>query len=75
MVFLTLCVNGTLTKTVLVALKILENQAVKVEFLLHSITEMEDYAENHCAHLKTDDLIGDPDWDKVCLLARQRFCT
>ena len=64
-VILTLVINGSLTKTLLQKLGILKPQAVKVEFLIHSIKEMEDYADTHCSHLKTDVLVGDPDWDRV----------
>ena len=65
MVILTLVINGSSTKMLLQKLGILKPQAVKVEFLIHSINEMEDYADKHCSHLKRDLLVGDPDWDRV----------
>eukprot|EP00873_Tetraselmis_striata_P035094 jgi/Tetstr1/455358/TSEL_042192.t1 len=64
-VILTLVINGSTTKLLLTQLGILKPNPVKQEFLLHSINEMEDYADKHCSHLKHDTLVGDPDWEKV----------
>jgi hypothetical protein len=64
-VILSLVINGSTTKILLVKLGILKPQAVKVELLLHSINEMEDYADKHCSHLKVDRLICNPDWERV----------
>jgi len=68
-VILSLLINGSLTKQMLKWLRILDPSPVKVEFLIHSLGEMEEYAEKYCSHLKTDPLIGNPDWDKVIELS------
>lgn len=64
-VVLSLLINGSLTRTLLEALNILAPHPLTLEFLINSLNEMEEYAENHCSHLKTDHLIGDPDWAKA----------
>jgi len=68
-VILTLLINGSLTKKLLEVLGILRPEPIKLEFLCQTIQEMEEFADNHCSHLKADNLIGQPDWEKVVALS------
>mmetsp|Transcript_10966 Transcript_10966/g.28178 ORF Transcript_10966/g.28178 Transcript_10966/m.28178 type:complete len:790 (+) Transcript_10966:143-2512(+) len=64
-VILSLLINGSTTRLLLVWLGILKANPVQQEFLLHNINEMDEYADRHCSHLKHDALVGDPDWSTV----------
>ncbi|GMH39853.1 hypothetical protein BSKO_07757 [Bryopsis sp. KO-2023] len=71
----TLLVNGTSIPLILRVLGVTNPTPAKLEVLLHVVKEVEQYGETHLAHLKHDNLLGNPDWDRVMKLTKMDVST